>query len=268
MGEKKNGSPLEPQGPPESIVAFYITQEDGLPTSVQGFGHTVMAINVLGPSRTPTKQNALKVTFPINQSTEEPLGLVAFGSDPRCHFRLHPSDACRVHCKVWAQLNSGPDVWIIEDSSVSGTQILDNENRQNGVIKIVRGRRQASIGLQSIKIGSCTFVFRAPVDKLELRNREEWFGCHPPVPLTKAMIDRQLNGCAYDLCRMEMDPIGEGGNAKVYKFMEKNTALFVAVKEKETKTQEEKRMFIREINFMKTLRHVSLCHGLLTLANS
>ena len=268
MGDKKNGSALERQGPPESIVAFYITQEDGLPTSVQGFGHTAMAINVLGPSQVPIKQNALKVTFPINQSTEEPLGLVAFGSDPRCHFRLLASDACHVHCKVWAQLNSGPDVWIIEDSSVSGTQILDKENPENGIIKTVRGRRQASIGLQSIKIGSCTFVFRAPVDKLELRNREEWFRCHPPVPLTKAMIDRQLSGCAYDLCRMEKDPIGEGGNAKVYKFMENNTALLVAIKEEETKNQEHKRMVMKEINFMKALRHVSLYRTLLTLANS
>lgn len=118
MGEEKNGGATpRPKVAPESIVAFYITQEEGFPSSIQGLGQTVVVIDVRGPSGSPMQKHALKVTFPIKQSIEQPVGLVAFGSDHRCHFVLPASDASEVHCKVWAQLNSGPDVWIIEDSS-------------------------------------------------------------------------------------------------------------------------------------------------------
>ena len=269
MSEKRNGSALpEPQRPPESIVVFYVTQDAGRPAIIQGLGHAVTAIDVLGPSGPPIQQNALKVTFPSTKTIENPVGLVAFGSDPRCHFLLRASDACKVHCKVWAQLNSGPDVWIIEDSSTLGTQVQDHENPCNGIVKTVHGRRQASKGLQSIRIGSSTFSFHAPISNVELQGREGWFRHNPPVPVTKSMLDRQVGEDAYDLCRMDLKPIGEGGNAKVYRYMEKNTALLIAIKEEETQTEKHKRLVMKEINLMKMLRHVSLRHRLMTFADS
>ena len=269
MGRKKDGNTLpEAQRVPESIVVFYITQEVGLPTTIQGLGHTVMTIDVLGPSGSPVQKTALKVAFPVEQSTEGPLGLVAFGTDPRCHVILHPSDASEVHCKIWAQLNSGPDVWIIEDSSTLGTQVQDEGSLQSGKAELVHGRRQASKGLQTITIGSSTFSFLAPVIESELREREEWFRCHPPIAVTKAMLDQQMGNDTYDLCRMSLNPIGEGTYGKVYKYMERNTALFIAIKEQRPRNNEQKKMVLKEINFMNTLRHVSLRHSLMILADS
>lgn len=268
MGVQKDGSALlEPQKVPESIVVFYVTQEVGLPTTIRGLDHTVVTITVRGPSGSLIQKNALKVTFPVQQSTEHPVGLVAFGTDPRCHFVLHASDASDVHCKIWAQLNSGPDVWIIEDSSIHGTQVQDEASLQSGKVETIHGRRQASKGLQSITIGSSTFCFLAPVSKSELRDREDWFRCNPPIPVTKAMLDRQVGKERYDLCRMGLKPIGEGTYGKVYKYMEKNTALLIAVKEQRTTNEETKRMVMKEINFMKTLRHVSCGHILMTFAD-
>ena len=210
---------------------------------------------------------ALKVTFPAKQSVNEPEGLVAFGSDHRCHFVLSANDASEVHCKVWAQLNSGPDVWIIEDSSTHGTQVLDEENLHSGKTKIVHGRRQASKGLQTITINSSKFYFRPPISNVELRECEDWFRCNPPIPVTKAMLDRQVCNNGYDLCRMDLNPVGEGGNAKVYRYMEKNTALFIAIKEEQTKSKEHKAMVMKEIDFMKSLHHVRCRHRLMTFAN-
>lgn len=269
MGVKKNGSALlEPQRAPESIVVFYVTQEVGLPTIIQGLNHTVVTITVRGPSGSPVQNNALRVAFPVQQSTEHPVGLVAFGSDPRCHFILDASDACEVHCKVWAQLNSGPDVWIIEDSSALGTQFHDEETVHSGQAKTVHGRRQASKGLRSITIGSSTFGFRSPISNVELRDRDEWFRCNPPIPVSKAMLDQQVREDEYDICRMSSKPIGEGGNGKVYKFMEKNTALLFAVKAEQTTDKKHEAIIWKEVNFMKRLRHVSRCHVSMSSSNA
>lgn len=256
MGEEQNDGALTGLGrAPESIVAFYITQDAGPPSSIQGLGQTVGVINVRGPSGSPLQKPALKVTFPFEQSIEQPVGLVAFGWDRRCHFVLSAGDASEVHCKVWAQLNSGPDVWIIEDGSTHGTRVKDEESLQNGKIKIVHGRRQASKGLQSITIGSYIFSFRAPISDVELRQREDWFRHNPPIPVTSAMFDQQVGDDGYDLCRMDSSPIGEGGNAKVYRYMEKNTALFIAIKQEQTRTKEHKALVMKEISLMKSLRH-------------
>ena len=258
MGVNNNDSALsKPQRAPEAIVAFYVTQELGLPTIIQGLGHTVMAIDFLGPSGSPIQKKALKVTFPVETSTEQPLGLIAFGTDPRCHFILPASDASEVHCKVWAQLNSGSDVWVIEDFSKLGTQVRDEQSLRSGKPELVHGRRRASKGLRTIMIGSCTFSFLAPVSKSEIRDREDWFRCNPPIAVTKAMLDGQLGNDRYDLCRMSLNPIGKGAYGEVYKYMEKNTALLVAIKEQCPKNEDQKRMAIKEINFMKRLHHVS-----------
>ena len=248
------------------IVASYITQDAGLPSRIQGLDQTVVVINVRGPTGLPIQTSALKITFSSKQSIAHPVGLVAFGSNHLCLFVLSASDASEVHCKVWAQLNSGPDVWIIEDNSTHGTQVQDEESLQSGKIKIVHGRRQASKGLQSIKIASSTFHFRTPISKLELRERECWFRCNPPIPVTKVMLDRQVRGDGYDLCRMNL--IGEGGNAKVYRYMEKHTALYVAIKEEKTKTKRHVAMVMKEISLMKNMSHVSCCVGMMTSANS
>lgn len=71
------------------------------------------------------------------------------------------------------------------------------------------------------------------------------------------MLNRQLRGLKYDWLRMNC--VGEGANGRVYRYMEKNTALCIAIKEEKTMSKEHVKMVMKEIEFMNKLRHVSCC---------
>ena len=266
MDDKNHNAPLPVlDSTSEPIVAFYLTQETNLPAVFESEPQTVTVTdpNSLGKL---VKKTALRATFSHNQSVEEPVGLVAFGSDPRCHVRLPTNVASPIHCRIYAQLNSGPDIWLVDDSSPHGTEVKNEETSRTGEVRIVHGRRQAVLGLHSIKIGSYVFQIRVPVDDTEARQREDWFRLNKPIPVTNSMLDRQLGGFPRDWARMDL--IGEGGFGKVFRCMEKSTALFVAIKQQKTYTTAQNAEVMKEINFMKTLRHVSCWHRLMTLANS
>lgn len=154
----------------------------------------------------------------------------------------------------------------MDDSSTQGTQIKDDGTLPNHSTKTVRGRRQAAPGLCAIIIGPYIFEIRAPISIIEVRRRENWFRVNKPVLVTNALLHRQLGGLTYEWLRM--DRVGRGGGGEVYRYMEKNTALFIAIKEERTNSKEHKARVMKEINFMKTLRHVSCSHALMAVANS
>ena len=266
MYNNKEGRTLtEPDQSLEPVVSFYLTQETNLLARFQG-QHEVVTVKIAHSRGKFESKPALRVTFPPDQSIKELVGLVVFGSDPRCHVVLPTNIASPVHCRIYAQLNSGPQVWVVDDNSTQGTKIEDDESSEDVPTKVVHGRRQAAIGLSSICIGPYLFKIHAPVDNTEVRRREDWFGLNKPIPVTNSILDRQLSGRTRDWAQMNL--IGEGGYGRVFKYMEKNTALFIAIKQQQTKTTAQKAEVMKEINFMKTLRHVSCCHGLRTLANS
>lgn len=260
MGDKEYGALPVPDQASEPVVAFYLTQETDLPTRFQGEYQTV-TFPVLSPAGRLVEKPALRVTFPYNKSVKEPAGLLGFGSDTRCHVLLPADVASPVHCRVYAQLNSGPRTWLVEDSSAQGTQIQDDDTSDDGSGKVVHGRRQAAQGLPSLTVGPYRFKFRLPISNEEIRRREEWFSLNKPVPVTSSMLDRQLGGLRSSWHRLER--VGEGGNAKVYKYMERNTALLIAVKEEETSDVKHKEQVLKEVSFMKRLRHVSCSSCLL-----
>lgn len=66
---------------------------------------------------------ALKIKFDQNASLDEPVRLLSIGSDPKkCALVLDKRHVNPVHCQIFAQLNSGFDVWIVQDSSSLGTR--------------------------------------------------------------------------------------------------------------------------------------------------
>ena len=251
--QKRSGALLVPNPASEPIVAFYLIQETDLPAIFQGFH--VVTTKIADSSGKQVKKPALRVTFSHDQSIEELVGLVAFGCDPRCYVQLPAGVVSSVHCKVYAQINSSPLVWLVEDSSIQGTQVKDEKTARNKLIKTVHGCRQAVQGLYAINIGPYVFQIQAPVSKTEIRRREEWFRLHKPVPVTRSMLDRQLDGLPYNWLRM--DPIGNGGFGEVYRYMENSTALYVAVKEEELGNPAMKLKVEKEVNYMECLRHVS-----------
>lgn len=249
---KQDGVLPVPNQASEPIVAFYLTQETDLPVKFQG-EHQVVTIKILGSSGKPVEKPALRVTFSHDQSIEEPAGLVGFGSDLRCHLLLPADVVDPVHCRIYAQLNSGPQVWLVHDTSAHGTQVEEDQVPHHKSIKTVHGRRQAVQGLHAVRIGPYLFKIRAPISNAEVRRREEWFRLNKPIPVTNSMLDRQRGGVEYDWLRM--DCVGSGAFGNVYRYMERNTALFIAIKEERTKSKEHKAMVMQEIKFMKSLRH-------------
>ena len=249
----------------EPVVAFYLAQETDLPARYQ-YEYQVVPMKVPNSLGLLVEKPALRVTFSHNQSVEEPVGLIGFGSDPRCHVLLPSESASQVHCKIYAQLNSGSQCWLVEDTSEQGTRILDNDTPNDTLNKLVHGRRQAARGLRSLTIGPYKFRIILPLSRTEIRRSEKWFQLNKPVPVTSSMLTRQL--CGRDPAWLRLKCVGEGGNAKVYRYMETNTALFIAIKEQEATEDWQKKAILKEINFMKTLRHVSCCNGLMTFADS
>ena len=258
--KKDNALPAQDQAS-EAVVAFYLTQETDLPAIFQG-EHQIVSIGITGrPVETP----ALRVTFSHDSSVDEPVGLLGFGSGHQCHVRLPANIVHPVHCKVFAQLNSGPQVWLVEDSSPQGTHIQYDDNSGQKQSKFVRGRCQAAQGESSLAIGPYRFQIRPPISATEIRRREDWFTHNKPIPVTRSMLDRQAGHLQWEW--LERECVGEGGYGKVFKYMEANTALLIAIKYVKTKNEEQKKMALKEIDIMKTLRHVSLCHRLMKLAD-
>ena len=261
-----NGGALPvPDRVSEPIVAFYLTQETDLPAKFQG-NYQVVAIKIPDSLGRLVKKPALRVTFYRDQSIEELVELVRFGCDPRCHVLLPADFVSPMHCRIYAQLNSGPRVWLVDDSSTQGTQVQDDETAHDKLIKTVHGRRQASLGLRAIRIGPYTFQIRAPVSHTEVRRREDWFRLNKSIPVTRSMLDRQLDGHKYDWLRMNR--VGKGGNGQVYMYMEKCTALCVAIKEEELQNPGIQLRVKKEVKYMETLHHVSSTGRLTTSTNN
>lgn len=252
--QKHGGAMLLPNQTSEPIVAFYLTQETDLPAKFQG-EHQVVTINITASSGRVVRKPALRVVFSHDRSIEEPVGLVGFGSDPLCHVLLPADVVTSVHCRIYAQLNSGPRVWLVDDSSPQGTQVKDDETSREELKKTVHGRRQAAQGLSAIRIGPYLFHIREPISNAEIQRREDWFRLNQPVPVTRSMLDRQLGGLQCDWIRM--DRVGKGGNGQVYRYMEKRTALFVAIKEEKLKHSGTQLQIKKEVRYMESLRHVS-----------
>ena len=105
MSPKKSALPA-PDEPPEPVVAFYLTQETDLAAKFQG-EHQIVTIGVHSSSG-PVEKPALRVTFSHDKSVEELVGLLGFGSGDQCQVLLPATIVGPVHCRVFAQLNSGP----------------------------------------------------------------------------------------------------------------------------------------------------------------
>ncbi|CAF9940990.1 hypothetical protein IMSHALPRED_002242 [Imshaugia aleurites] len=172
-----------PAQAPEPIVAFYLIQETDLPVKFQG-EYQIVKVKIHSTSGRLVTKPALRVTFSHFQSIEEPVGLVAFGSDPRCHILLPADIIGSVHCKLWAQLNSGLQIWLVDDTSAQGTKVQDDETSRNQVLNIVPGRRQAAQELRKISVGPYLFRIQAPFSIAEVRRRDDWFHLNKPIPVT------------------------------------------------------------------------------------
>ena len=209
---------------------------------------------------------ALKIRCGQDVPLDEPVLLLSIGSDPNlCGLVLDRRHANPLHCQIYAQLNSGFDVWIIEDMSTIGTfhrRLKDRKDRENiddteelHTEELVRKDYKAVQGLRYLRIGPYEFHCRLSKDTKEIAERERWFRRHEPLPVTSRMLVTQLAGRQLEV--QERKTIGEGGFGEVFQSMEMNTGLLVAVKKQKVGSDRGVKNVRREIRSMEDLQHVS-----------
>ena len=157
-----------------------------------------------------------------------------------------------VHSRVFAQVNSGCNVWIIEDMSAVGTQVYDSNGAGLGLKPVNLLKNILAVqGRWKLRVGPYIFECHQPSDETEIQERDRWFRRHEAIPVTRQMMDDQLAG---QMARWKtLKIIGEGASGNVTKVMERHTGLMVAIK---TQIVSEDRDVRREINNMKALAHV------------
>ncbi len=253
-GAKIRSDPSRLAALSDALVSLYLTEETGLPCNTKGY--EISSLKAPDSAGNLVERQGLRVTFEKTVSIKQPLHLLTFGSDgQRCNVILNASEASPVHCKLYAQLNSGPNVWVLEDSSTDGTEYLDDESLRNGVPKKVVRQRVAVHCLCRIRIGRNIFSFRAPSDEQEAFLRDRWFQDLDPILVTQTFLQEQLGGAAMNYS--PICPVGHGAMGEVIKYMELTTGLMIAVKEEKVKRESADERIQKEIGYMKTLKHVS-----------
>lgn len=211
-------------------------------------------------------RTALKIEIDQHASLDQPVLLLKIGSDPnRCSLVLDRHLVDPQHCRIYAQLNSGFDIWILRDDSTLGTRyrrLKESNNPQNAngseqleEEELVHKGCRAIQGLRYLKVGRYEFHCRPSEDKGEIIERDRWFRRHEPIPVNSWLLGRQLAGRRPNLLKKKN--IGEGGFGEVFKCMEMQTGLLVAVKKQKVGNDRGVENIRREILSMENLQHVS-----------
>lgn len=135
-----------------------------------------------------------------------------------------------------------------ESPNADGSEEVEGE-------ELVHKDRRAIQGLRYLKVGRYEFHCRPSEDKGEIIERDRWFRRHEPIPVNSWLLRRQLTGRRPNLLKKKN--IGEGGFGEVFKCMEMQTGLLVAVKKQKVGNDRGVENIRREILSMENLQHVS-----------
>ena len=238
----------------DSLLLFYMTQET---PNLAGDAKHYKVVDYPLEQGDSVKKPALRITIPTDTPIYKPCKLLTFGSDAqRCNIILPASgDISHIHCTVFAQLNSGPDVFVIEGNPSRVTYVIGHVSAANSTHKTILGHRRVVEGLYAIKIGAYVFRFRPCMDQKERTCRDMWFRDHEFVPITKTMLETQLRG--ETPASLPINKLGEGGNGKVIRHVEKTAGLLIAIKQIFVLQGSNEDHVCKEIDFMKRLNHIS-----------
>ena len=247
------------------LVLFRLANESNLPCLSSKF--LMESHDIPGPGRLKSKKEAFNITLNPHVPVDQPVRLLTFGTDPQqCNILLSAEYICPIHCTVWAQLNSGPHVFVITSHSAPAVQYWDvNAVTTRTIETVVTGCWRATKNLLGLKIGPYSFSIHYPRDDAESRRLECWFREKEWVPVTKDMYDQQIGDRTPDW--QMVGAVGEGANGQVIKKMEKHTGLVLAFKELQIKSAWQKQIAGQEIGLMSALKHVgpTITQGLLLI---
>ena len=185
---------------PDAVVALYLTNETGPACEIGGYG--ISSFRATNSDGMLAEKEGLRVTFGRNASVKHPHHLLTFGSNQRYNVVLKTSKASPVHYKVYAQLNSSPGFWVIEDTSAHGTEYKDEGSCRAQIFKTLVRRSAATYGLHRIRIGPNNFHLWLPSDEHEKFQRERWFKHLDPILVTEGLLQEQLCGATKAFCKI------------------------------------------------------------------
>jgi len=216
----------------QPVVAFYLFHQNARdPRCSPLKSGTLTRVSIDGNMTNKDPEDLpWRITFDSNSTVGKPPRLVTFGSDPRCTIVLKGANVSPFHCKIWAQLNSGPNMMVIEDASDFGTTFVDDNGipHQLGRRLHLKPNRLFAAGLKTVSIGPYNLRMELPRQEVEKAVARRWFLEHEPVLVTESMVKAQLGRSSIEL--KQTYQIGQGGAGKIYRVVEKNTGLLFAVK--------------------------------------
>jgi len=168
---------------PKPLTLFYLVNETNLSTSARGYDTKRLDSPSQGKS---TKHvEALVINFNAETPRDQPLLLLTFGSGPECNIILHSGNIQPVHCRLWAQSNSGRNVFVLSDNSTAGTMYVDSATYARQTPKLVTGRPKAVTDLQMLQIGPYVFSLRYPRNDIYSKELDDYFSINERLPVTK-----------------------------------------------------------------------------------
>ena len=251
----------------DDLVLFYLVNESAHPCiSSQFIREPYDALDSKGSVK---KKDALCITMDTRAKVDRPLRLITFGSDPgQCNISLQSVNIDAVHCIVWSQLNSGPNILVLANHSDQVIQYWDASSLKTRMVETVKPHSHRAVkDLLGLRIGPYWFSVHYCREKSRTRKLERWFRQQMWTPVTREMFNSQVGELKPEW--RTMGTAGEGANGEVVKQMEMHTGLVLAFKQFCIKTPWQHQLAAQEIGFIQALHHVSdIIHNICLTTNS
>lgn len=243
--------------PAQPVVAFYLFHQNARdPRCSPLKSGTLTRVSIDGNMTNKDPEDLpWRITFDSNSTVGKPPCLVTFGSDPSCTIVLSGANIGPHHCRIYAQLNSGSNMMVIEDASEFGTSFVYDNGTPLGSKFQLKHNHSSAAGLKSISIGPYNFCVELPRLEIENANARRWFFEHEPILVTESILKAQLGRSSPKF--EETCQIGQGGAGKIYRLVEKKTGLLFAVKklpECSTRLAEREVMWTKRIRKLQSVR--------------
>ena len=239
----------------EELVLFQLLNETNF--SCRSPKYPLLALDIPNSAGIISRKPAFNISVDIHVSVPQPVRLVKFGTDTaKCDMLLSSPFVYPLHCSLWAQLNSGPNVLVISNHSADSLQYWDADAVSKGSFEaLAAGCSRSTRHLLGLKVGPYMFSVHYVRDSEQSQLFESWFRKREWTPVTENMLAQQLGNRIPEWETIGI--AGEGANGQVTKKMEKHSGLILAFKEFPAETAQQKQIAAQEIKFMKNLRHVS-----------